>query len=341
MTDNLRRLVDAGLSVWRDDPAAVAADPPAGTGLVLGADAVRAALAGPAATEGDDGDDAVRRITASVARRAADALLPAYHAAGGRDGLVSVEVDPRLADDVDGAVTEARRVVDLADRPNVVVRVFAAEAARELLAGGIGVEVALVSAPELMRAALDTVREGLDAAEGFPPALVSVPVADVDTEVDKRLWAIGTDDSARLRGTAALATARMTYAAYENALRAPAWGRLTASGAPKPRLVWTATQVRDPYYLETRYVDELVVSGAAAVLSPATWRAVVEYGEPRGDTVHGTYEEARQALDRLTDIGVDLPDVHRVIRARSVARSVAAWQRVRDAVAATRRQPVG
>ncbi|WP_018788121.1 transaldolase family protein [Micromonospora sp. CNB394] len=349
MTENLRRLAEAGVTIWRDDPADVGPGQPPVSGLAVGVAALRVGLTAPdggatPAAAGDDLDDAVRRAGADVARRAADALRPGYDASGGRDGLVSLEIDPRLADDPDGTVAEARRLVELVDRPNLLLAIPATAAApaavTALLAEGIGVNVTLVYAPAQLRTVLDAVREGLTAAEGFPPAIVSVPVADVDTEVDKRLWAIGTDSSARLRGTAALAGARMAYAAFENALRGRDWAGLTALGGPRPRLAWTSTQVRDPYYLETRYVDELVVPGVLTVLSAATLAAVVKGSEVRGDRVHGSYEDAHAALERLTAIGVDHDDVHRVLREKALARATTAWLRLRD-TAAAQRQPVG
>ncbi|MCG5468332.1 transaldolase [Micromonospora sp. LAH09] len=350
MTENLRQLAEAGVTIWRDDPATAGPGHPLVSGLAIGVAALLAELTGPqggAGLAGADGDvdDAVRGAAAGVAQRAADALRPRYDASGGRDGLVSLEIDPRLADDPDGTVAEARRITELVDRPNLLLAVPATAAAptavTALLAEGIGVNVTQVYAPAQVRSVLDAVREGLTAAEGFPPAIVSVPVADVDTEVDKRLWAIGTDGSARLRGTAALAGARMAFAAFENALRVRGWTDLTALGSPRPRLAWTSTQVRDPYYLETRYVDELVAPGVLTVLTAATFAAVVEQSEVRGDTVHGSYEDAHGAVERLTSIGIDHDDVHRVLREKANARATTAWLRLRDTVAAAQRQPVG
>lgn len=361
MNDNLRCLSDAGVAIWRDDlsPQGVRGGELAQAQNVVGLTVSSAVLhkaVSSGAVYGEElhelavgqvsVDNALRAITATYAREAADALRPVYDTTDGADGRVTIEVDPRLAHDTGAIVAEAEQLWSLVARPNLQVAIPATaaglRAVTATLASGISVNAVLIFSPTHFRAVLEAFLSGLERAgtDGRPvSATACFSLSDIDTEVDKRLWKIGTDGSAALRGKAALANARLAHAAYENVLRGERWKALAAANARRPRLAWTSTRVKDPYYLETRYVDDLVVNGVVSILSEVTFNAVTEYSEIRGDTIHGTYEDAYHAVAALTEIGIDHDDVFRVLEEKGLDKLVASWQSLLCAVESGLCQP--
>ncbi len=199
--------------------------------------------------------ETLRLLTAWDVRAACDIMRPAYDRSGGRDGRVSIEVDPRIAHDTDRTTAEARGLWWLVDRPNLFIKIPATlaglPAITATLAAGISVNVTLIFSVERYKAVLDAFLEGLEqraAGGGSLAGIESVAsffVSRVDTEVDKRLDQIKSGDAARLRGQAAVANSRLAYEVYEQMLGSARWKALAAKGAKAQRLLWASTGVKD------------------------------------------------------------------------------------------------
>lgn len=357
----LQRLSGAGVSVWLDGlsradltSGALAALVRSGavTGITAGPAAFRAAfgtgaeyeeqLAG-AAVRGVTADEAVRMMTTADVRAAADLLMPVFEATGGRDGRVSLGVDPRLAHRTAAVVAEARQLAWLVDRPNVLIGIPATDAGlaavAEVTGAGIGVDVRTVVSLERYREVMDAYVTGLEKARagGLDPAAIhsvaSFSVSPVDRETDKRLTVLGTDAALALRGRAAVANARLAYAAYEEFFSSERW--LAVAGgtrANKQRPLWVSTGVRDPALRDTLYVEELVAPGTVSALSEATLRATAAHGAVRGDTVTGGYAQARADLAAVERLGISYDEVVRQLADEDVTASLDAWQELLDAV---------
>lgn len=350
MSETLRRLSDAGLAIWidgltrpqlRERLADLVRDDGV-VGAVTGAANVQRAVAAGAyddqlaalARRQLTADDAVREIIATDAREAGDALRGVYEATGGLDGHVSVELDGRVACDAAPTVVAARQLWSLVDRPNVLVSIPATdEGLRAVTAGlgaGICVHATLIFSAGRHRAAVQALLAGLDLARSNGhdvAALASVAsfsISQVDTEVDKRLWAIATDAAASLRGKAAVANARMALAAHDEALGGEQATALRALGCRAPRLGWSATAARDPYYSDTLYADELFGHGGVAAVSEATLATVADHGDVAVPPDSSAFDEARHTMAALEDVGVDLADVVRRVEQSSLDRHVKA-----------------
>ena len=164
-------------------------------------------------------------------------------------------------------------------------------------------------------------------------SVASVFVSRIDTEVDARLAAIGTDEAAALRGTAAIANARLTYEVFERVMGTDRWKHLAAAGAQPQRLLWASTGVKDPAYSDTRYVDELVAPATVNTMPEATLEAVADHGVVTGNVVSGMYAEARVVIDALARLGIDLDDVVKVLEADGVGKFQASWRDLQAEVA--------
>ncbi|WP_282793627.1 transaldolase [Streptomyces sp. CC224B] len=288
-------------------------------------------------------DEAVRMMTTADVRAAADVLRPVYDATRGRDGRVSIEVDPRLAHRTEATVAEAKQLAWLVDRPNVMIKIPATEAGlpaiTEVVGLGISVNVTLIFSLERYRAVMDAYLKGLELAHergidlSTIHSVASFFVSRVDAEVDKRLDALGTDEAKALKGKAALANARLAYEAYEEVFGSADGAtppsaraaRLAAAGAHKQRPLWASTGVKDPAYKDTLYVDELVAPGTVNTMPEATLKATADHGVITGDTVTGGYEQARADLKAVGALGISYDEVVRQLEDEGVAKFEAAW----------------
>jgi len=297
--------------------------------------------------------ETLRLLTAWDVRAACDILRPVFDRTGQRDGRVSIEVDPRLAEDAERTAGEARGLWWLVDRPNLFIKIPATQAGlpaiTEVLSDGISVNVTLIFSLERYRAVLGAYMAGLEqriAKGGSLDGIESVAsffVSRVDTEVDRRLGEItahgnGKDlsaEAARLRGQAAVANSRLAYEIYEQTLASPRWQALVAKGARPQRLLWASTGVKDKAYEDTRYVIELVAPDTVNTMPEATLRAVADHGKVRGDTVRGNYASAHAVLNDLHRFGVDIGDVARTLEAQGVASFAKSWE---DLIASVKAQ---
>jgi transaldolase len=287
-------------------------------------------------------DEAVRMMTTADVRAAADVLRPVYDATGGRDGRVSIEVDPRLAHDTRATVAEAKQLAWLVDRPNVMVKIPATKAGlpaiTEVIGLGISVNVTLIFSLERYGEVMDAYLAGLEkaAARGLDLSTIhsvaSFFVSRVDSEIDKRLTVLGSEEALALKGRAALANARLAYAAYEEVFSGPRWLALAGARATKQRPLWASTGVKDPAYKDTLYVDELVAPGTVNTMPEATLNAVADHGVISGDTVTGGYAQARADLAAVERLGISYDEVVRRLEDEGVAKFEAAWQELLDAV---------
>jgi transaldolase len=282
--------------------------------------------------------EAVRLLTACDVRSACDVLQPTAARTGGRDGRVSIEVDPRIAQDGARTAAEARGLWWLVDRPNLFIKIPATlaglPAITETLAAGISVNVTLIFSVERYRVVLQAFLKGLEqrlASGSSVERLESVAsffVSRIDVEVDRRLDAMtqgGNAKAARLRGKAATANAQLAYEVYEETIASPRWRSLEAKGGRMQRLLWASTGVKDKAYDDTRYVVELAAPDTVNTMPAATLAAVADHGRPHGDAIAGTYETAREVFRSLERIGIDFADVVKGLEEQGIASFGKSW----------------
>jgi len=280
-------------------------------------------------------DEASRMITTYDIRWAADVLRPVYDSSDGVDGRVSIEVDPRLARKTDPTIAEAKQLWWLVDRPNMYIKIPATAeglpAITATLAEGISVNVTLIFALERYSGVIDAFMAGLEQADANGhdiskiASVASFFVSRVDTEVDKRLTAIGTPEALALKGKAAIANARLAYELYEQKLATDRWKALAAKGAKVQRPLWASTSTKDPAFPDTLYVVELVTADTVNTMPEATLRATADHGVLRGDTIHGTYEESRAVFASLEALGIHYDDVVQVLEDEGVSKFEVSW----------------
>jgi transaldolase len=360
--DTLRALSEAGVSIWLDDLSrqrinsgnlaelitdwyvvGVTSNPTIFAHAVEHAEDY-AEQVRELAARGASVEEAVREITVTDVQLACDVFRGTWEATGGVDGRVSLEVDPRLAHDTEATIAQAMELWKVVDRPNLMIKIPATveglPAITAALAGGISVNVTLVfSVPryrEVMAAffaGLEQARENGREVAGIA-SVASFFVSRVDTEVDKRLEEIGTEQALALRGQAAVANARLAYAAYQQEFSTPRWARLREAGARPQRPLWASTGVKNPAYPDTKYVIELVAPGVVNTMPEQTLRALADHGTVPGDRVSGTAAQAQRTMAALTEVGVDIDDVFAVLEREGVEKFAASWAELTQTVAA-------
>jgi transaldolase len=360
MTDALARLSELGVSVWLDDLSrellaggelerlirdrhvvGVTTNPTIFASALAKGDRYEDQVTDLAA-RGADVNTTIFEITTDDVRRACDVFLPVYESTGHVDGRVSIEVDPRLAHDTQATVEEAKSLWSTVDRPNAFIKIPATEAGvpaiSQVLAEGINVNVTLIFSLDRYRAVMNAFLEGLEQAKakGIDVSTISSVasffVSRVDTEVDKRLDALGTDEAKELRGKAAIANARLAYQAYEEVLAGERWKSLAAAGARVQRPLWASTGVKDPAYPDTMYVTELVAPDTVNTMPSKTLDAVADHGEITGETIRGRYDEAAQVLDRLERLGIGYTEVTDLLEREGVDKFEKSWTELAQTV---------
>ncbi|WP_454856841.1 transaldolase [Promicromonospora soli] len=350
-----QRLSEAGVAIWLDDLSrerlrtgnlaqliatknvvGVTTNPTIFAAALAQGDAydgILAELAGP--PNGGDVEAAVERITTDDVRDAADLLRPVYDATSAVDGRVSIEVDPRLARDTAATEATAVRLWETVDRPNVMIKIPATveglPAITSTLAKGISVNVTLIFSIERYRAVMDAFLAGLEQAKAAGHDLsvigsvASFFVSRVDSEVDKRLGAVGTGEALELRGQAAIANARLAFAAYEEVFAGERWAALRAAGAQPQRPLWASTGVKDPSYRDTMYVDELVVAGVVNTMPEKTLDAFADHGIVLADTVTGSGDEAAATIAAIEAQGISMDEVTAQLEDEGVTKFEVSW----------------
>jgi transaldolase len=262
-------------------------------------------------------------------------MRPAYDASAGVDGRVSIEVDPRSAHLTEKTVAEAKTLWWLVDRPNLFIKIPATRAGlpaiTETLAAGISVNVTLIFSLERYREVMDAFLAGIEQAKANGHDLTKIGsvasffVSRVDTEIDKRLDKIGSDEAKALRGKAAVANARLAYQAYSEVFASDRWRALADAGAHPQRPLWASTGTKNPDYRDTIYVEDLIAPGTVNTMPESVIQAYADHGQTTGDTVTGNYADAQRVMDEAARLGVDLDDVFRVLEDEGVEKFEASW----------------
>jgi transaldolase len=356
---NLAALSAAGVSVWLDDLSrdrlqsgnlqelidtksvvGVTTNPSIFQKAFAEGDAYDAQIA-ELAERGADVDATIRTVTTDDVRTACDVLTPQWEASEGIDGRVSIEVDPRLANETDKTIAQAVELWKIVDRPNLLIKIPATKAGlpaiTAVLAEGISVNVTLIFSVERHREVMDAYLAGLEKAREAGHDLSKIHsvasffVSRVDTEIDKRLEKIGSDEALALRGEAGVANARLAYAAYQEVFDSgDRFQALKGSGARVQRPLWASTGVKNPNYSDTLYVTELVAAHTVNTMPEPTIDAVADHGDIKGDTVSGTGAAAQEVFDKLAAAGIDVTDVFVVLEDEGVEKFVKSWTELLD-----------
>ena len=346
---NLAALSAAGVSVWLDDLSrqliasgelasrmstysvvGVTTNPAIFQSALKDSSAYSAALT-EAVSADRDVDAVVRALTTSDVRDACDVLAGVYSSTDGVDGRVSLEVDPRLADETEATITQAVELSGVVDRPNVMIKIPATAAGlpaiSEVIGRGIDVNVTLIFSVDQYRRVAEAYLTGLErAAEAGHDlstihSVASVFVSRLDSEIDSRL-----PGDSELRGKAGLANARLCQEVFDEVFdTAGRFGPLAERGARPQRLLWASTGVKDPAYPDTLYVTGLVTHGTVNTLPFGKIEAFADHGVLEGDTVRGSAAASHATLDALRAEGIDLDEVFALLEQQGVEKFVTAW----------------
>jgi len=293
------------------------------------------------AASGADVTKAVFEITTDDVARASDIFASVSEATGGRDGRVSIEVEPGLAHDAAGTAQQARELWARVDRPNLLIKIPATleglPAIARTIGQGISVNVTLIFSPDRYRKVMDAYLSGLeerlaqdaDADLSGIASVASFFVSRVDTEIDKRLDAAGADPS--LKGKAGVANAQLAYQAYEEVFSSDRWRALEAKGARPQWPLWASTGVKNPDLPDTLYISELIAPGTVNTMPEKTLKAYADHGSP-GTPVQKAYDDAAAVMQSVRDAGVDLDDVFRVLEDEGVQKFVDSWDELTESV---------
>jgi transaldolase len=358
----LKKLHDAGVSIWLDTLSRELLDSGAFAALIADC-AVTGATSNPtifakAITGSDRYDAQLRAAVASGVhapqelffelalddvRRAADLLRPTYDASDGRDGLVSFECSPDLADDTAATVEQAVDLWNRLGRPNAMIKVPATEAGigaiEELTARGINVNVTLLFSVARYEQVIDAYLAGLERrVRGGQPidAITSVAsffVSRVDATADALLPA-GSD----LRGRVAIANARLAYARYRNRFGDARWSVLRGAGARPQRPLWASTATKDPAYSDVLYVEELIASDVINTMPEATLRAFADHGDATRSFDQSS-APSEETLRRAEDAGIDLAAVTAALEREGVRSFCASYRVLIDCIESKLQRP--
>ena len=352
-SETLKQLSDAGVAIWLDDLsrerlvtgtlAELVRDKHV-VGVTTNPTIFQKSISGSSlyddqvrdlARRGVEVGEALRAITTYDVRWGCDVLRPCFDASNGVDGRVSIEVDPRISDNTEATIAEARALWWLVDRPNVFIKIPATKegipAIAQCLSEGININVTLIFSLERYGEVMEAFLDGMERARAAGHDLSTITsvasffVSRVDSEVDQRLDKIGTDEAKALRGKAAIANTRLAYELYEKKFDTDRWRALAAAGAKPQRPLWASTSTKDPAYDDTMYVIDLVATGIVNTMPEATLHALEDHGEFRGETVSSMFVDAHKVLDDLAAIGIDYDDVVRVLEEEGVEKFEASW----------------
>jgi len=253
--------------------------------------------------------------------RAADLLRDTYDTSGGLDGYVSLEVNPHLADETEKTIQEAIRLYETLNRPNVMIKVPATAAGipaiTELIAAGVNVNVTLIFGLENYKAVADAYISGLEklaangptAAAGHPvnavASVASFFVSRVDSAIDK---ALNNLNQTQMLGKSAIANSKLAYAEFKQIFSGSRWQSLKDAGARVQRVLWASTSTKNPSLADTLYVDELIGPDTVNTIPPATLESFMDHGKV-AETLTKDWEDAREQLAKLAELGIDLQAV--------------------------------
>jgi transaldolase len=330
--NRLEQLQEAGVSIWLDTLSRDLLDTGAFTGLIAES-AVTGATSNPtifakAITGSDRYDDQLRALVGAGVhdpqelffglaledvRRAADLLRPTFDASAGRDGFVSFECSPDVADDTGATIEQAVDLWTRLARDNVMIKVPATEAGllaiEDLTARGVNVNVTLLFSLARYEQVIDAYLTGLERRASRRESIEAITsvasffVSRVDAKVDARL----ASDS-DLRGRVAIANARLAYARYRDRFSDQRWLALSEAGGQPQRPLWASTATKDPAYSDVLYVEELINTDVINTMPEATLRAFADHGDATR-AFDPSSTAAEETLGRAADAGIDLTAV--------------------------------
>ncbi|RNL79432.1 transaldolase [Nocardioides marmorisolisilvae] len=361
MSDRLKKLSEAGVSIWLDDLSRERLETGNLADLVKNSSVVgvttnpsifQAALADgeryddqvrSLAADGADVDRTVFELTTTDVRDACDVMRPVFDATDGVDGRVSIEVSPDLAHDTDATIAEAKRLWDAVDRPNAYIKIPGTPegwpAITATVAQGIDVNVTLIFGLDQYRGVMEAFIAGIEQAQANGHDIAKIHsvasffVSRVDTEIDARLEKSGADKA--LFGRAGVANARLAFEMFEEFFGTERWASLEQAGARRQRPLWASTGVKNPDYDDTMYVIDLVVEDTVNTMPEKTLDAVADHGEVKGDQVRPFYADAHRTMDELAAAGIDYDDVIDVLIREGVEKFVKAWNELLGTVEAS------
>lgn len=296
-----------------------------------------------------DAETIYKQIAVEDIQHAADILYPVYHASGGRDGYVSLEVSPRLAHDTTGTIAAARYLWHTVNRENMMIKVPGTEAGlpavETLLGEGINVNVTLLFSCKVHAQVVEAYMLGLerlDKSGGDLSKIASVAslfVSRVDSAVDRLLdekieSAAGTEDTARmkmLKGKAAVANAKLAYQQYKALFSGQRWESLAARGARSQRLLWASTGTKNPAYSDVLYIESLIGAETVNTVPPATLDAFRDHGSVQAQ-LEKNLDQAQTDLAALEAEGISLDEVTDVLLNEGLDKFVIAYEKLLDAV---------
>lgn len=362
MTTPTQELSDIGVSIWLDDLSrdriqsgslesliatrnvvGVTTNPTIfasalATGQSYGTQIAELAASGASVTE------AVFAATSDDVAAACDIFRPVYERTHGQDGRVSIEVEPTLAFNADATISQAKELFARVGRDNVMIKIPATieglGAITAVLAEGISVNVTLIFSIERYSEVIDAYLAGLEAAKlnghdlSTIHSVASFFVSRVDTEIDKRLVAIGTDDAIALKSKAGVANARLAYELFEQKFASERATALLSQGAHRQRPLWASTGVKDPALPDTLYVTELAVNDTVNTMPEKTLEATFDHAPVHGDAVRGSYDEARATLAAIEAHGISIVDVTTLLEREGVDKFIVSWNELLDIVTA-------
>ncbi len=273
-------------------------------------------------------------------REACDLFRPTWDGGFGRDGYVSLEVDPRLAYDALATFREAMRLHDEVDRPNLLVKIPATKpglaAIEDVIAKGRSINVTLIFSLRRYAEVAESYIRGLErlVAEGGNPrkvaSVASFFVSRIDTEADRRL---DEAEHGELKGRLAVANAKLAYRHYQQAFSGTRWEYLAGKGATPQRVLWASTSTKNPLYKDTLYVDELIGPDTVNTMPEETVKAFQDHGSPRASLTEGL-AEAERLFDELAAAGVDYEDVTDTLEREGVEKFEASFRELLDSLGA-------
>jgi transaldolase len=277
--------------------------------------------------EQDDVEQAFWALAEQDIREACDLFRPIWDQGLGRDGYVSLEVDPRLAYDSLQTFKEAMRLHKEVDRPNLLVKIPATKpglaAIEDVISKGHSINVTLIFSLKRYAEVAESYIRGLErlVAEGGDPSKVasvaSFFVSRIDTEADRRLDEVGGHDD--LKGCLAVANAKLAYRHYRRTFEGPRWDYLVGKGATPQRVLWASTSTKNPDYPDTVYVDELIGPDTINTMPEETVGAFQDHGSPRPSLQEGL-SEAQAVLDKLAKAGIDYDEVTETLEREGVEK---------------------
>lgn len=354
MTDRLKALSDAGVSIWLDDLSRARLTSGNLASLIAQSSVVgvttNPTIFAAALTQGADYaeqlgtlrgatvDEAITTLTTTDVRNACDLFADTYAASGGFDGRVSIEVAPTLAYETEATIQQATELHGLVGRENVLIKIPATKeglpAITEVIARGISVNVTLIFSEERYRAVMDAYLAGLEKAAAAGRDLSKIHsvasffISRVDSAIDPQVEAAGMP---HLKGKAAIANAKVALGAFAEVFADQRFNDLKAQGANEQRPLWASTGTKDPSLPDTLYVSDLVAQGVVNTMPEKTLLAFADHGEVNG-TIEDTDAEGRTVLGEIATAGVDLDLVFSQLENDGVQKFIVSWHELIDSV---------